>query len=163
LCVVSAFALLSSLVLSVGSATAQESKSALLAEELSQQMIGGQLDAVAAKDTVDDDRYVAALAFPGQLLVVSARYEVPVYLEEKLGNGEFREVYIDLNTASIGGTKVLITDIGANGLLANDASGDTYDAGAGILRFDGSASGSSIAEADEQYARMLRVLIESVP
>lgn len=163
LCVVSALALLSSLVLSVGSATAQESKSALLAEELSQLMIGGQLDAVAAKDSVDDDRYVAALAFPGQLLVVSARYEAPIYLEEKLGNGQFREVYIDLNTASIAGTKVLITDIGANGLLANDAGFDTYDAGAGILRLDGSASGSAIAEADEQYARMLRALIESAP
>lgn len=56
-------------------------------------MTGRQLDAVAAKDTVDEAGYVAALAFPGQLLVVSARYEVPVYLEEKLGNGQFREVY----------------------------------------------------------------------
>ena len=55
--------LLTSLVLSVGSATAQPS-------EL---MMSGQLEAVAGKDTVDDDRYVAALAFSGQLLVVSAR------------------------------------------------------------------------------------------
>jgi len=114
--VTSVCGLLGWLVLSVGSATAQES--AVLAAELAQLMAGGQLDAVAGKDTVDDDRYVAALAFPGPLLFVSARYEVPLYIEEKIENRQSCDVYIDLNTASIGGTKLLITDVGANGLLA---------------------------------------------
>ena len=163
LSVTSALALLTSFALSVGSATAQESQSAPLAEELSQLMTDGQLDALAAKDTVDDDRYVAALAFPGQLLVVSARYEVPIYLDEKLGNGEFMEVYIDLNTASIDGTKVLITDVGANGLIADDAGFDSYNDGSEILQLDENTSGSAIADADEQYVRMLRALIDSVP
>ena len=161
LCVRSACALLVWLVLSVGSAAGQEAASAGLAEELSQLMTGGQLDAVACKDTVDEDRYVAALAFPGQLFVVSARYEVPLYIEEKIENRQFREVYIDLNTASISGTKVLVTDVGANGLLANDAGVDMYDDGSGILRLDGTGSVTAIATADEQYARMLRALLES--
>ena len=156
--------LVTSLVVSVGSATAQES--APLAAQLSELMTSGQLEAVAGKDTVDDDRYVAALAFPGQLLVVSARYEVPVYIEEKLANGQFREVYLDLNQASIAGTKVLITDVGANGLLADDAGVDMVDGGSGVLRLDGGgpqlssdAYRSAVADADQQYARMLRTLI----
>ena len=162
--------LLTSLVLSVGSATAQPSESAPLAAQLSELMTSGQLEAVAGKDTVDDDRYVAALAFPGQLLVVSARYEVPVYIEEKLANGQFREVYLDLNQASMAGTKVLITDVGANGLLANNAGVDMFDGGSGVLRLDGGGlqvSGdeyrSAVADADQQYARMLKALIASVP
>ena len=162
--------LLTSLVLSVGSATAQPSESAPLAAQLLELMTSGQLEAVAGKDTVDDDRYVAALAFPGQLLVVSARYEVPIYIEEKLANGQFREVYLDLNQASMAGTKVLITDVGANGLLADDAGVDMVDGGSGVLRLDGGGpqmSGdeyrSAVADADQQYARMLSALIASAP
>ena len=164
--------LVTSLVLSVGSATAQPSESAPLAAQLSELMTSGQLEAMAGKDTVDDDRYVAALAFPGQLLVVSARYEVPIYIEEKLANGQFREVYLDLNQASIAGTKVLITDVGANGLLADDAGVDMVDVdgGSGVLRLDGGGpqmSGdeyrSAVADADQQYARMLSALIASAP
>jgi len=165
-----AVGLLVSLVLTVGSATAQPSESAPLAAQLSELMTSGQLAAAAGKDTVDDDRYVAALAFPGQLLVVSARYEVPVYIEEKIGNGQFREVYLDLNQASIAGTKVLITDVGADGLLADDAGVDSFDGGSGVLRLDGGGPQmsseeyrSAVADADQQYARILRALIASVP
>ena len=147
---------------------AQESESAPLAAQLAELMSGADLDAVAGKDSTDEDRFVAALSFPGQLLVVSARYEVPVYVEAKIADGQFRDVYIDLNAASIPGTKVLITDAGANGLLADDDSVDMFDAGAGILRFDGDWGAQGMREADyrevfsaadEQYARMLRVLI----
>ena len=167
---VSVVGLVTSLVLSVGSATAQPPESAPLAAQLSELMTNGQLEAVAGKDTVDDDRYVAALAFPGQLLVVSARYEVPIYIEEKIANGQFREVYLDLNQASMAGTKVQITDVGANGLLADDAGVDMVDGGSGVLRLDGGGpqmSGdeyrSAVADADQQYARMLSALIASAP
>ena len=147
---------------------AQESMSAALASELAELMSGAQLDAVAAKDSVGDDRFVAALAFPGQLLVVSARYEVPIYVEQKITNGQFRDVYIDLNAASIADTKVLITDSGADGITANGGSIDMFDTGSGVLRFDGDPGGQQMSDAeydkafqdaDEQYARMLKVLI----
>ena len=127
-----------------------------------------QLDAVAAKDSLDDDRYVAALAFPGQLLVVSARYEVPIYVEEKIANRQFREVYLDLNQASVAGSKVFVTDAGANGLGARDDRVDMFDGGSGPVRFDGDWFGQQISEADytqalvdadTEYARMLRALI----
>jgi len=162
--------LLLSLVVSVGSAIAQESASALLAAQLAELMSSGELGALAGKDTVDDDRYIAALALPGQLLVVSARYEVPFYLEEKLENEQFREVYLDLNSASMAGTKILITDVGANGLLADDEHVDMFDGGSGVLRLDGGGEQmsrdeylSAVADADQQYARLLRALIAQAP
>lgn len=145
--------------------------SAPLATELAELMSSRQLEAVAGKDSIDADRFVAALAFPGQLLVVSARYEVPVYLEQKIADGKFRDVYIDLNAASIAGTKVLVTDAGANGLNAADDAVDMFDAGAGMLRLDGKWRAQNLSEdeyrkaaadADSQYARMLTALINQM-
>ena len=159
------FSLVAYVVIFIGSAGAQESQSAPLATELSEIMAAGQLDAVAVKDASDEGRYIAALAFPGQLLVVSAQYEVPLYVDQKIENRQFRDVYIDLNTASIDGTKVLVTDVGANGLLANDAGVDMYDDGSGVLRLDGTGTAdvdyeSAVADADREYARLLRALID---
>ena len=128
-------------------------QSAALAEELAQLLNGAQLDAIAAKDSEGTDRYVAALAFPGQLIVVSARYEVPMYVEAKISNGEDREVYLDLNGASIPDTKVLITDVGADGLMSGDETSDMVDTGSGPALFDGDA------DAEVQYVRMLNALI----
>lgn len=128
-------------------------QSAALAEELAQLLNGAQLDAIAAKDSEGTDRYVAALAFPGQLIVVSARYEVPMYVEAKISNGEYREVYLDLNGASIPDTKVLITDVGADGLMSGDETSDMVDTGSGPALFDGHA------DAEVQYVRMLNALI----
>lgn len=156
-----------------GSAILQESVSATLAAELTSLMAGRQLEALAGKDTIDADRYVAALAMPGQLLVVSARHATPVHLETKIAAGEFREVYLDLNGASLAGTRILITDAGANGLRAMHETVDVVDRGAaGTIRLDGNPSGqrlsrtayrSAVADADAQYARMLRVLLTAVP
>ena len=128
-------------------------QSAALAEELAQLLSGAQLDAIAAKDSEGTDRYVAALAFPGQLIVVSARYEVPMYIEAKISNGEYREAYLDLNGASIPDTKVLITDVGADGLMSGDETADMVDTGSGPALFDGDA------DAEVQYVRMLNALI----
>lgn len=136
-----------------GQAQAQESESAALAAELTELLGAAQLDAIAARDGEEEDRFVAALSFPGSLLVVSARYEVPLYVEQKIAAGEYREVYIDLNAASIPQTKVLITDTGADGLSGDDDATDMVDTGSGPARYDGDA------EADARYARMLRALI----
>ena len=103
-----------------GTAAAQGSASGPLAQQLAAALDGAQLDSIAAKDTEGDDRYVAALFFPGRLLVVSARYEVPLYADEKIAAGNYRDLYIDLNTAFIAGTKILITDGGADGLREDD-------------------------------------------
>ena len=156
------------LTVSAAHAGAQDTMSAALAVELAEVMSAAQLDAVAARDSVGDDRFVAALAFPGQLLVVSARYEVPLYVIEKIGNGLYRDVYIDLNAASIANTKILITDAGADGLAGSGGGVDMYDTGERVLRFDGNPGGQQISradydqafsEADTQYSRMLKALL----
>ncbi|MCY4123578.1 MAG: hypothetical protein OXG72_21935 [Acidobacteria bacterium] len=140
-------------VFAAGQVQAQESESAPLAAELAELLTAADLEAIAARDTADEDRFVAALSFPGTLLIVSARYEVPLYVEQKIADGEYREVYIDLNAASIPQTKVLITDTGADGLSSGDDSADMVDTGSGPARYDGDA------DAEAQYARMLRALI----
>ncbi len=153
-----------------GTAVAQESASAPLAQQLVAALDGARLDSIAAKDSEGDDRFVAALFFPGQLLVVSARYEVPVYVEEKIATRNYRDVYIDLNTAAIADSKVLITDGGANG-LSDDEPGDSIDSGGRLVRFTGDWSeqelsraeyGTLFGEADADYARMLLALLAEV-
>src|SRR5438132_3976604 len=87
--------------------SAQESKSAPLAKQLAAALDAAKLDSIAAKDPSAPDVFVAALYFPGsQLLVVSAKYTVPQLLTDRLMKKEFRDVYIDLNSASVPASKV---------------------------------------------------------
>ena len=134
----------------VAGSTVYAQESPALARELAEVLSSAQLDSIAAKDTESDNQFVAALAFPGQLLVVWAQYEVPMYVEEKIANGDYREVYLDLNGASLPNTKVLITDVGADGLSGTDM----VDTGSGAVPYAGDAS------VDGVYARMLRALID---
>ena len=151
-------------------AAAPSSASGPLAQQLAAALDGAQLDSIAAKDTEGENRFVAALFFPGRLLVVSARFEVSVFAEEKIATRNYRDLYIDLNTASIAGTKVLITDGGADGLRADDPA-DSADTTGRLVRFNGNWSGQELSqaeyatlfnEADTGYARMLRALLTEV-
>ncbi|RPJ69476.1 MAG: hypothetical protein EHM24_18455 [Acidobacteria bacterium] len=155
-------------------AFAQESKSAALVKELSQLMDQAKLDAIAARDPAANDGFVAALYFPGtQLLVVGARYQVPVLLNERIAKKEFREIYTDLNSACVAGSKYLIMDIGADGLKAkrDDKGFDTFD-GPKSLVLDGDWKKQKMAseeeytkafnEADERYSKLLAALIAQV-
>ena len=84
------------------SALGQESKSAALAKQLSTALDMAKLGAVAAKDPSKPGMFIAALYFPGtQLLVVSAQYAVPMLLDEKITKKDYREVYLDLSSASL--------------------------------------------------------------
>jgi hypothetical protein len=165
-------ALLATLVLPA-LANAQASRSAPLAKQLAQLLEEKKLDSVAAAVPNEEGRYVAALFFPNlQFLVVSARYSAPVFIEEKLRNREFREIYIDLNSASIAGSKVFFEDLHADGLTAQpDGPADSFEADGKRFVFDGEARkqklsekeyGDRFAEADAQYARMLELLIEEL-
>lgn len=154
-------------VAATGLWAAQAAESAALAERLAMLMTDANLEAVAGRNADEPDRFVAALVFPGQLLAVSARYEVPMYMENKLSSGAFRDVYIDLNAASIPNTKVLVTDVGADGL--SEEGGDVYDDGARRIRFDGEWDDQGLseeeymaafAEAEAVYTNMLQALIE---
>ena len=152
-------------VLILGAASrAQGPESAQLAGQLAAALEGAQLDSIAARDPEGpqgDDRFVAALRFPGQLMVVSARMDPSIYVEEKLAAGSYRDVYMDLNMASIAATKVLVTDVGADGLQAG-APGDSANVAGSVVRFTDDATAEH-TEADASYARMLRALLEAVP
>src|SRR6186997_1027979 len=87
-------------VFTVG-ASAQEPKSAAPAKELSQLLASKKLESIAARMPDSHEEFVGALAFPGQLMVVWAKSVAPEYVNEKLLNKQYKEVYIDLNSASI--------------------------------------------------------------
>lgn len=152
-------------------ARAQDSKSSTIAHELAQQMAALKLDSIAARNPAGNNEYVAALYFPGQLLVVSAQYSAPALLDQKLDRREYRDIYVDLNSASIAETKVLITDLGADGLRArrdDNQPFDARDAGGKTFQFDGNWKEDKLSEeeymkafatADDAYAKALTVLL----
>src|SRR5438128_1953396 len=99
-------------------AAAQEPKSAPLAKELLQLLAAKKLDSIAARMPDDREQFVGALAFPGQLMVIWAKTTAPAVVNEKLIRKEYKEVYIDLNSASILDTRHFVTDLGPDGLRA---------------------------------------------
>lgn len=132
-----------------------------------------KIDSIAAPDPEAPDEFIAALYFAGaQLLVVSAQYSVPQLLHTKLTNRDYRDIYIDLNSASVAGTKIFVMDQGADGLVARpeESQGvDTWEQGNKTMTFDGDWRAARMSEqdymqtftgADERYARMLTILAE---
>ena len=151
---------------------AQTSRSAPLAAELAKLLEAGKLDAIAARQESEPDRFVAALYFPGQLLVVSARYTVPPILVAQVEKKNYRDVYVDLNGAQIPETKIFIDDVGADGLaVEKEAGADSYERGSKIRWiFNGQWRQQKIASeaeykknfeaADSEYAAILTALIQ---
>ncbi len=156
-------------------AVAQESKSAAGAKELGRLLADKKLDAIAVRDPNAPDVFIAALAFPTQLIVVSAKYSAPPLLNEKLARGEYRDVYIELNSASVPESRMIVTDLGADGLKAKKAKRDdpfdTRDAGGKPFAFDGNWREDKMSEADymkifaetdEHYTRMVTALLGEI-
>jgi hypothetical protein len=162
------------LALTAGHSVAQESRSGPLAKQLAQAMEKAQLSTVAARDDsgAGDGHYVAAMFFPGsQLLVVSARYSVPILIEQKLADKKYMDMYIDLNSASVPESKIFVSDLLADGLYPKPSEGqpfDTFEKAGAQWAFNRDWNGQGISEdvymqqfreADEQYAKMLGVLL----
>ena len=153
-------------------ASAQESKSAPLAKQLAAALDAAKLDSIAAKDPSAPDIFFAALYFPGvQLLVVSGKYSVPQLLVERLVKKEYRDIYLDLNGASVPTTKLFLEDPGADGVKAKREENqpfDSYEADGKRLMFDGDWKKQKMSEqdymkvfsvADERYTQILTALI----
>jgi hypothetical protein len=150
---------------------AQESKSTALAKELTALLQDRKLDSVAARHPAAADQFAAALFFPGQLIVVTARTTSPAVINEKLVRREFRDVYIDLNSASIPDSRIMITDGGADGLRPRREPNqpfDSRDGGGKSVRFDGNWRENKMSEkdymavfaqADEAYVAALAALV----
>ena len=151
--------------------SAQDSKSAAVAGQLTLLLDQMKLDAVAAKQGTD--QFVAALYFQGsQLLVVAAKYSTPDRLNYLLGQKQYKDVYADLSSASEQATKVFVMDLGANGLKfkrENNEPFDTVDSSGGSVAFNGERGKLSeddyrkvFATSDEQYTSMLQALLAAL-
>lgn len=160
------------IALFAGSGLAQDSKSAPLAKQLVAALEAAKLDSIAAKDPEAADVYVGALYISGfQLLVVSGSYSAPVLLDTRIQRKEYRDVYIDLNSASAIATRILIEDLGADGLKAKREENQPFDsvnAGGKQTAFDSDWRKQKISEddymkvfssADDRYAKVLAALI----
>jgi hypothetical protein len=153
-------------------AAAQEGKSAAAAKELALVLGQKKMDSVAARDPNAADTFIAALTFPGQIILITAKYAAPPLLNEKLAQNNHRDVYIELNSASVPESRLIITDLGADGLkpkkIKRDDPFDSRDLGGKTLAFDGNWREDKMSEtdymkayseSDEQYARLLSVLV----
>lgn len=163
------------LLLAPSMALAQEqSKSSALVTQLVKLLDANKLDSIAAQ-VGSADQFAGALYFPGsQLLVVGARYSAPQAMELKLGQKKYRDIYIDLNSASISDSKILITDLGANGLFPrreNDRPFDTVDLMGKSYIFDGDWDRAKMSEdeyrkafqtSDEEYTKILQALVSQL-
>ena len=161
-------------VFTVGAA-AQEPKSAAPAKELAQLLASKKQESIAARMPDSMEEFVGALSFPGQLMVVWAKSSAPAYVNEKLVRKEYKEVYIDLNSASILESRHFVTDLGPDGLRfkpeQRQGAADSHDLGAKTMRFDGNWRASKMkeedymkahAEADAAYARAIQALIDQI-
>jgi hypothetical protein len=151
---------------------AQDSKSASLAAELGKLLDQAKLDHVAAKMETGTDQYVGAMYFSGsQLLVVAAKYPSAPRMNYLLGEKNYKEMYLDLSSATDPKTRVFVMDLGANGLRfkrENNQPFDTVDKDGKSVAFDGEWGRAKISEeeyrktysaTDEHYSQMLQSLI----
>jgi hypothetical protein len=164
----------SGLLLTPGLSLAQESKSAPLAAELCKLLDDNKLDSIAAKQNTD--QYVGALYFSGaQLLVIKGKFPSAARMNDLLTKKDFKEVYMDLSSASDQQSRSFVMDLGANGLRfkrEDNQPFDTVDVGGKSYRFDGEWGGKAkiteeeyrkmYAATDEEYAQMLQALIAAL-
>src|SRR5215831_527927 len=148
-----------------------QSKSADLAKQLSQLLEQKKLEGFAAADADNAGVFVAALYYPGtELLVVSAKHFNPPALTDKLAQKNYQEVYADLNAGAVAGSKLLVMDTFADGLVATPKGGSAPDSidGSIAITFDGNWKKAKQTEeeymkayhtADAAYAHALEILI----
>src|SRR4051812_10992304 len=170
---VRALAVLIAAALAVPAATPpQDSKSTVLVKQLTQLLDQKKLENIAAADPASPGTFVAALYFPGtQLLAVSAKYAAPQLMTDRLAKKDYQEIYVDLSSAFVAGSKVLVMDIYADGLVAKpkgDNPADSVDRGTSSTAFDGDWKKAKLSEAeytkafddaDTVYAHILELLI----
>ena len=141
-------------------AQAQPTSSASLVEQLKQLMDDQGLSAIAAQDPSKENHFVAALYFSGrQVLAVSAPYSAPLIMSGMLDNEDYRNVYIDLSSASDPAARFFVDDFGADGLQAGAATEGPRDSGKRGGQQVALDVSDLYAQADQDYAEMLRLLI----
>jgi hypothetical protein len=148
-----------------------ESRSPALASELTDRLAKAGLDAVAAVDPENPDRFVAALVFPRvQLLVVDASVPVPAVAIQHIAARQYRDAYMALQQSAAAEGRIFVHDMGGDG-LRSDGGDVVYESGVRQTVFDGAprlqklseaAYQQRFAETDQRYSRMLALLIEQL-
>ena len=99
---------------------------------------------------------------------------MPQLLNDRLAKKEYRDVYIDLNSASVPESKVFIEDVAADGLKAKRDENqpyDTYEIAGKRTTFDSDWKKQKLTEqeymkvfsaADDQYSRILTALLSQL-
>lgn len=148
-------------------------KSPALVQQLAKAMADSELTSVAARHPEGEDRYVAAMLFPGvQLLLITARSTAPAYVESKLSARDDASVYAALHQG-VAESKFFVHDMGGDGLTgaAGGVADILYLQGKDqrIIDGDHKAAGLSAAdyaklvrESDQRYAELLAILLEAV-
>jgi hypothetical protein len=152
---------------------AQGSASAALAAELARQLDARKLNGAAAP--LGDGEWVGALYLSGsELLVVKGKYTDVARMQGLVSQRGYREIYITLNSASDPASKVLVLDLGANGLKPKQERNevpDSVDLEGKSVVFDGDWGRAGLSEAeysrvfgsaDAQYVQMLQALLVEV-
>jgi hypothetical protein len=158
------------LILAPAIAHAQDSKSAGSVTELVKMLDTMKLESFAVKGASPNE-YVGALYFPGsQLLVVRAKFDTPWRADSLLEMKNYKDLYIELNSASQQQTKLFVSDLSADGLKYKKQGNlfDTADISGKTFNFDGDWKKAKIAETDyqktfadtdQQYAAMVQALL----
>jgi hypothetical protein len=151
-------------------AAAEQGQSTQLAKQLVTLMSERKLEAIAAPDPQNPDRFVAAMAYPGvQLLVMAAQTTAPDYMRWQLAQKKYSDVYAALQQG-VPDSKIFFQDLGCDGLpLGEDQTPDVmYQRGSEQVIFDGNWKSRKMSEgeyrkklqdADAQYSRLLTVLV----
>lgn len=165
-------ALLALSMSSAGAAFAQAPQSPAMAKSLAAALDAAKLDSIAAKDPSSPGTYVAALYYPGaELLLVRATYAAPDQMDGMLASKSYRDIYIDLSSASDPKTKIFIEDLQANGLASNPGDNQPFDSYEGngtkvqfnhdwkAQKISEDAYNKAFAEADQAYTKALSLLL----
>lgn len=158
-------------LIQTAAAQQETTKSAAGAKELVQLLDQAKIDSVASALPGSPDTFVAAMFIPGELLVISAKYSAPTLLAERIDKKDYREVYIDLNSAGTPNTKVFIQDLAADGMVlkpGDDDPHDIYESPTTKIEFSGDWKKmkmseedyrKTFAQVDAEYAKYLSALI----
>ncbi len=142
-----------------------------LVKELTDLLTAQKLDAVAAR--LDGDTFAAALYIPGsELVAISAKYNAPAFLNEKILGRKYQDAYADLSTTTATDSKMLIEDIKADGIRAQPGKGEASDivtrGASAPFQLDGKWKDRKIAQddytktfqdAETSYRKILEALI----
>ena len=162
------------IALSALAAQAQAPSSATLARQLTDALTARHVDAWAVRDPSDPARFIAALYVPGsQLLVVSTPYAAANVIDARLTQKDYRQAYIDLQSAAVRAGKFFVQDMNADGFAAegSDSVDIVYrdDTERTVLNGDWKAQklteadyARRRADAETRYVGMLSALVASL-